>query len=140
VERAEADVRNLVAAYADAVNSVDAGQWASTWDEKAVWDLGRVRAEGRDAIVELWRSAMASYERVIQMVCHGHVAPGAESARWTIWELGRKDGVDTLVVGCYLDRYVHDPSGCRFAERRFTVAYRGELARGEFFPFPPIEA
>ncbi len=137
---AQMEVRNLVAAYADAVNVFDEGRWAATWHPDAVWDLGRGRIEGRTAIVDLWRSAMSAYDQVMQMVAHGTVAPDGSSGRWTIWELGRKDDRNTLVVGCYRDRYTCDDDGWRFVERSFTVTFRGELGPAEFMPFPPLGA
>ena len=137
---AQIEVRNLVAAYADAVNTFDEERWAATWHPDAVWDLGRGRIEGRSAIVNLWRSAMGSYDHVMQMLAQGTVSPDGASGRWTIWELGRKDGHNTLVVGCYRDRYVHDADGWRFAERSFTATYRGDVGSAEYMPFPPFGA
>ena len=137
---AQMEVRDLVAGYADAVNAFDESSWAATWHPDAVWDLGRGRIEGREAIVDLWRSAMGAYEQVMQMVAHGTVAPDGSSGRWTIWELGRKDGRNTLVVGCYRDRYVRSDGRWRFSERSFTVTFRGEIATAEFMPFPPLGA
>lgn len=135
---AQIEVRNLVAAYADAVNTFDEQRWAQTWHPDAVWDLGRGRVEGRTAIVDLWRSAMGSFDHVIQMVAHGTVSSDGTSGRWTIWELGRKDGRNTLVVGCYRDRYERGEQGWQFAERSFTATYRGEVGPAEFMPFPPL--
>ncbi len=134
---ARVEVRELVDAYADAVNTRDEQRWAATWHPEAVWDLGRARVEGRPAIVALWRDAMGAYEHVIQMVGHGGVTPDGSAGRWTIWELGRKDGANTLVVGCYRDRYTHDGTRWYFAERNFTVTYRAEMPPADFGAFPP---
>ncbi|HET9078457.1 MAG TPA: nuclear transport factor 2 family protein [Acidimicrobiales bacterium] len=136
----ELAVRALVGRYADAVNTGDADGWGGTWAEEAVWHISGRELSGRDRIVEFWRSAMASFESVIQMVAQGQVRAEGEGAagRWTIWEVGRRDGGGTLVVGCYQDRYVRVAGEWRFAERRFTATYRGEIPAGQFSAFPPV--
>jgi hypothetical protein len=134
----ELAVRALVARYADAVNRADPDEWAATWSATGEWHIGGQHLVGRDAIVAFWRSAMAGFEAVTQLVAQGRVGASSAGAdgRWTIWEIGRKAGRGSLVVGCYQDRYVrHDGEWC-FAERRFTATYRGEVPAGEFFPFP----
>lgn len=138
----ELAICDLVSRYADAVNVRDAEAWGATWDDDGVWDLGSRRVEGRSQIVELWRSAMSTFEAVIQLVAHGSVTVDGHhgAGRWTLWELGRQDGEGTLVVGCYLDRYRLAADGWRFAERRFTVTYRGPSPEGAFSAFPsPLE-
>lgn len=141
----ELAVRSLVGRYADAVNTADATEWGSTWADSGEWHIGGKDLVGRQAIVEFWRSAMAGFESVIQMVGQGRVAAGGASAasggaaatgRWTIWEIGRKSGGGTLVVGCYEDRYVKEGGDWRFAARTFTATYRGQVPAGEFFAFP----
>ncbi len=135
----ELAVRELVARYADAVNRVDADEWGSTWAAAGEWHISGQQLVGRDAIVDFWRSAIASFEAVIQMVGHGRVRASGDAVegRWTIWEVGRRAGRGSLVVGCYEDRYGREDGEWRFAERRFTATYRGEVPAGEFFPFPP---
>ena len=65
-------IQRLVHRYADAVVHRDPDRWAATWADDAVWDLGRGRrVEGRTAIVDLWRSAMAGMHAVVQTVDNG---------------------------------------------------------------------
>ena len=62
-------VSDLVHHYADAVCRRDADQWAGTWAPDAVWELGKGRrVEGREAILELWNSAMDGFKAVVQNV------------------------------------------------------------------------
>jgi hypothetical protein len=121
------------------VNRVDADEWGSTWAAAGAWHISGQQLVGRDAIVDFWRSAVASFDAVIQMVGHGRVRASGDAVegRWTIWEVGRRAGRGSLVVGCYEDRYEREDGEWRFAERRFTATYRGEIPAGEFFPFPP---
>lgn len=135
----ELAVRDLVGRYADAVNLGDADAWGSTWAEKGEWHIMGRDIAGRDAVVDFWRSAMAGFESVIQLVAQGRVQSEGDGAvgRWTIWEIGRRAGEGTLTVGCYEDRYLKEAEEWRFAARRFTATYRGAIPAGEFFPFPP---
>lgn len=138
----ELAVRGLVGRYADAVNRADAQAWGATWAEKAEWHILDREVVGRESIVELWRSAMAGFESVIQLVAQGQVwadGTGGAVGRWTIWEVGRKAGTGTFTVGCYQDRYVSEAGEWHFASRRFNATYRGGIPVGEFFPFPPQE-
>ena len=132
-------IRNLVATYADAVNRRDGDAWRDTWAEDSEWRIRDTTVVGRQAIVEFWLAAMASFEGVIQMAAQGTVNVGGDEASgsWTIWEIGRRVGEGSLVVGFYSDRYVRQSSGWRFAARHFTVCYRGDLPPGKFDPFPP---
>lgn len=136
----ELAVRALVGRYADAVNLADPEMWGSTWAEQGEWTIMGRDVVGRAAIVEFWSSAMGSFESVIQLLAQGQVGADADGVRgrWAIWEIGRRSGGGTLTVGCYEDRYVQEAGEWQFASRRFTATYRGELAAGEFFPFPPV--
>lgn len=135
----ELTIRALVGRYADAVNLADADAWGATWADKAEWHILDREVVGREKIVELWRSAMGTFEAVIQLVAQGQVwadDAGGAAGRWTIWEVGRKAGSGTFTVGCYEDRYVREGGEWRFGARRFAATYRGAIPAGEFFPFP----
>ncbi len=136
--RDEMAIRDLVASYADAVNRRDRDSWRDTWAENAEWRIRDTAVLGRQAIVEFWVGAMASFEGVIQMVAQGTVSVTGDEAfgSWTIWEIGRRADEGSLVVGSYSDRYVRQSSGWRFAARHFTVCYRGDLPPGRFDGFP----
>jgi ketosteroid isomerase-like protein len=135
-------IADLVARYADAVNVCDAVAWGATWSEECTWDLGPdVLLRRRDEVVRYWRTAMASFESVMQVVVQGRVHEEGDGAvgRWTLFEVNCRDGSNGLVVGCYQDRYVRCDSAWLFAERRFTATYRGGLPDGTFSAFPSLE-
>src|SRR5487761_515349 len=120
----ELAIRDLVSAYANAVNRKDGSAWSATWADTGEWHIGGRHLVGRADILEFWTGAMGAFEAVIQMLSHGSVtAAGDDRAegQWTIFEVGRRDGKGSLVVGCYQDRYVRETTGWAFADRRFTA-------------------
>lgn len=127
-------IQRLIHRYADAVIHRDGVQWASCWSEDAIWDLGRGRlVEGRDAIVELWYSAMVGMAAVVQMVHNGEVWAGedADSAtgRWYIDErFRRSDGTNSILLAHYDDAYVRTGGAAgawRFSRRFLQPHYMG---------------
>lgn len=125
-------VQRLVHQYADAVVHRDASQWGRCWSEQARWDLGRGRlVEGRDAIVELWLSAMAGFAAVVQTVQNGDAWPAADDAdtasgRWYVSErFCRTDGTRGILLAHYDDDYVRTADGWQFASRMLQVHYMG---------------
>jgi len=143
-ERVKAEDRiaiaDLVARYADAVNANDAAEWGATWADECTWEpsTGRV-LHGRGEIVAFWKTAMASFESVLQVVGHGHASEAGDGAvgSWTLFEVNRRDGANGIVLGHYRDRYARAQGRWLFAERRFTVTYRGSLPDGGFSGFRP---
>jgi ketosteroid isomerase-like protein len=138
----ELEIRALVARYHDAVSRADAATWAATWATDGQWHLGKQSVVGRAAIVERWKQIMAPYEfGVVQLAVPQLVraTPGGAEGQSTFLEIARKAGEDSdhVEVGCYADRYVRQAGRWVFAERRFTLAYRGAIAAGTFFPRPP---
>ncbi|WP_322767451.1 nuclear transport factor 2 family protein [Frankia sp. Cr1] len=134
-------IADVVARYSDAVNANDAAAWEETWAEECTWQLGPDRVlRGRDEVVAFWRAAMASFESVLQMVGHGRAREEGDGAvgSWTVFEVGRRDGVNGLVIGCYQDRYTRQEGAWLFAERRFTATYRGGLPDGSFTALPSL--
>lgn len=124
-------IEDLVHRYSDAVVHANREQWAQTWAEDAVWDLGKGRrVEGRDAILEAWISAMTRFDAVVQTVMNGTAdldeATGTGTGRWYIHEVMQRSAGDrTLMVGHYDDRYVRTGDGWRFAERSLVQHYAG---------------
>lgn len=117
-------IRELVAAYADAVNRRDAGRWGSLWAEDATWDLMGRTVAGRTAIVALWEGAMAGYAFVGFFCDLGHLDLDGDRATGRVWThetLETTDGTLTRPLGRYDDRYVRVDGQWRFAERRFTL-------------------
>ena len=128
-------IANLAARYCDAVNAADAAAWAGTWAPSCRWQPGPDRVlEGREAVVAFWRTAMASFESVVQIAGHGQVRADGDGAAgtWTLVEVSRRGDANGLLVGQYRDRYVQTAGAWLFAERRFTVLFRGSLPDGDF--------
>jgi hypothetical protein len=124
-------IADLVHRYADAVVHRDEQQWAATWAADAVWELGKGRrVEGRDAIVELWNSAMGGFAAVVQNVVNGTYelddAGDAGAGRWHIiehWQ--RADDSRGILLAHYDDAYVRRDDRWCFASRELTVHYGG---------------
>jgi hypothetical protein len=108
----------------------DEVQWRLCWAEDARWRLGPGReVEGRDAIVELWSSAMSAYAAVVQTVQNGAAAsdgPARATGRWYVSErFCRKDGGRGILLAHYDDEYVRRDEGWQFASRALQIHYRG---------------
>ena len=126
----ELAIRELVTRYADAVTDYDEKAWAETWAEDGRWELLGQSANGRDAVVALWKQLMPMLEGVIQVAHSGIVDLDGDSAsaRWTIAEYGRlTDGATSFLLGRYRDRYRRESDGWRFVERRMEPLYMGPI-------------
>ena len=123
------EIADLVHRYADAVCRHDEAQWAACWADDAVWALAPGREpEGKEAIVELWKGAMAGFTMAIQMVHNGAVEVDGDRAtgRWYIAEhLLQADGVARRFLAWYDDEYVRTADGWRFARRAAQALYAG---------------
>jgi uncharacterized protein (TIGR02246 family) len=115
--------------YADAVRARDADRWAATWTEDARWVLGEGRSvEGRDEIVDMWRTSLAKYDAVVQQY---HTATfdidgDAATGRFEFSELNVKaDGGRHVLAGHYRDTYRRTADGWRFTSRQLTKYYAG---------------
>ncbi|MGD9997867.1 MAG: nuclear transport factor 2 family protein [Ilumatobacteraceae bacterium] len=131
-------IQRLVHRYADAVVHRDAAQWGSCWAPDAQWDLGRGRkVNGSTAIVELWTTAMAGMEAVVQTVDNGDAwytslgGSHAAAGRWYITETflraaqGDLPAQPGILRAHYDDSYVRDGNGWRFRNRVLQVHYQG---------------
>jgi uncharacterized protein (TIGR02246 family) len=136
----ELAIRDLVAAYADAVTRKDAKAWSGTWADDATWILGGHATEGREAILARWNEIMSLFEFIAQLPQYGRIEIDGDRAtgRWYVNELGRtKGGGPSPTLGVYHDVYARLASGWRFQRRRFDLLYVGapDLS-GQAFPFP----
>ena len=138
-ERESDAIRRLLHAYGDTVLARDADAWGALWTDDAVWTLGPDRSiEGRDAIVDHWRTSIGKYDRVVQLYLSSTATiDGDEAAgRAYLVELNVPvEGARRVLVGFYDDTYRQDADGWQFASRALTKLYAGapDLS-GEFFP------
>ena len=83
--------------------------WGELWTGDATWELGPGRVvEGRDAIVDHWRAAMADYRHVVQLYLSSTATfDGDEAAgRAYLVELNVPiEGDRRVLVGWYEDAY-----------------------------------
>jgi ketosteroid isomerase-like protein len=136
-------IRDLLHAYADAVCHDDADRWIATWVDDAVWDLGAGHeSAGRDAILELWLSAMARYRSVLHRYENSAatVDPdrGTGHGRAYVTEvLHPVDGPPLVMHGYYDDEYRLDDGRWRFARRELVRLYQGPPDYSGFTTTPP---
>jgi len=129
----ESALTALTLEYADAVRLRDADRWAATWTEDGRWVLGEGReVVGRDAIVQMWTTSMAKYDRVVQLyfACtfdvEGVTVGATASGRCEFQELNVvTDGSRKLLAGHYRDTYRLTAAGWRFTSRELTRYYQG---------------
>ena len=127
----ELEIRQLVSAYADAVNRRDQSLWASTWAESCEWSLpGAGSFSGKEAVVGLWVQAMTGFDFVAQLVYQGtiQIDGNAASGRWYLCEhlrpAGSQDGM--FNIGCYTDEYIKENDKWCFAKRDYQIMYNDE--------------
>lgn len=134
------EITRLMNRYADAVVHRNGVQWASCWDDEAVWDLGGGRlVEGKEAIVKLWYAAMGGMAAVVQTVHDGdawYEEGGSDRAvgRWAISErFLTTNGMRALLLAEYLDGFVKKNHEWYFARRLLRPHYQGPAdLSGEF--------
>ena len=131
--RTDAEVRNLIGRYCDAVLRADAETFADTWAIDARWLIpGDGVIEGRDAIVDAFVSIRPTYRQCVQEILSGVVrATGADdaSATWQVRELRwHDDGSGSELIGAYHDVMSRSDDGVlRFTERDFELLYSGPV-------------
>ena len=135
------EIRTLLGQYADAVMRHDADQWGATWTTDAVWDMGALKLEGRDKMVETWSGIMQSFDGVVHSYTDGWAtldqAAGTGSGRWYVNEyLKPSDDDARIMMGFYDDEYALVDGAWKFSKRTLTSIYRGGPDfSGEFVGF-----
>jgi ketosteroid isomerase-like protein len=127
----ELAIRQLTAAYTDALNRGDLDDVAHVYADDARFTMmDRPTVEGRDAIVEVLRATVARYRLVMQLVHSGVVLVDGDSARarWQITELQVPvDGPPRFIAGRYEDEHARRNDGWVFTSRTYTARYLGGL-------------
>lgn len=123
-------IRELLDSYADAVNRIDADDWAATWAEDSVWSLpdypeiGEIK--GRAAIRAAWVEAMKTYPGIVFVANPGAIEVTGDRAtvRSYTSEVYDVDGVTKRDRGRYEDELVKVDGQWLFARRSFRNIHR----------------
>lgn len=115
-------LRDLLDAYADAVNRADSEAWAATWDQGGLWSLpGFGTFEGKAKIVDTWRAAMRAFPDIVFRAWPGSIEVHGETAAMRSYteEIFLRDGALHRTLGIYDDVCRRIDGRWLFAERRF---------------------
>ncbi len=125
-------IRELVAAYGDAVTRNSAEDWGALWAEDSVWAMpdfpGWELIRGKSAIVATWVDAMKNYPMNINVQTLGAVTViGATAAcrAYTAELVTDATGATYRVTGRYDDQYVKENGKWLFKSRMFKVLHSG---------------
>ncbi len=125
-------IRELLDAYADAVNRCDAEAWGACWAENSTWSMpdypefGTVH--GRATIVETWTTAMAQFPGVIFVATPGSIVIDDDVAvvrSYTSEVYDDAQGNTKRDRGTYDDIVVKQNGRWLFSSRRFRNIHRG---------------
>lgn len=117
-------IRELHETYGDGVVRFDKETWGSVWAEDADWDFMGMELKGREAIVEVWLSAMANFDAVsFQCVPASIEVDGdkATSRCQTQEVLKGKDGTTRMLGGLYTDELEKRNGHWVYTKRAFQV-------------------
>lgn len=139
----ELAIRNVTAAYTDAINRLDAAEATVAYaDDGALDMMDRPTVVGRTAITDVLRATVAKYQIVTQLMHSGVVRLDGDQARarWQVTEFQvSHEGIRRFVIGRYEDSLVRLPEGWRFSHRRFTARYLGAVdLSSDVLPDPPV--
>lgn len=132
----DADVRNLVGRYCDAVLRVDGEEFADAWAVDARWLIpGDGSIEGRDAITEAFLRIRPTFRQCVQEVLNGRVTPTGDDTAIAVWQIRElrwhQDDTASELIGVYHDDMVRGIDGVlRFVCRDFELLYSGPLELG----------
>jgi uncharacterized protein (TIGR02246 family) len=142
---AEAEIRNLVAQFSDAVNYNDPDAFSALWDEDSVWEIGEPyvsRASGRAEIAALLRRLRQSWAFFVQLTHSGVIefqTANIATARWSVREVARSpDGAQSYDnLGTYVDCLERAEGVWRFSSRSYQYIWLSETPLlGRSFSLP----
>jgi ketosteroid isomerase-like protein len=141
----ELEIRQLTAAYSDAVTARDYDTFAALWAPGGRWVIpGLADTVGGESSAEQLRGLLAGQEFLLQLLQGGQVWVDGDTARarWTVVEQGRTtEGQGIHMVGVYQDELARTEDGWRFASRHFEFLYRGFAdVPGKAYPYPALDA
>jgi uncharacterized protein (TIGR02246 family) len=118
-----AAIRALHDRYADAVNLRDADAWSALWADDARWELMGMTVQGRAAIVELWKGAMAGFAFVGFFSQPGAIRVTGDAAEGRVWthEILIEGEAERRPLGRYDDVYTRRAGQWLYLARRFSL-------------------
>jgi ketosteroid isomerase-like protein len=140
----EQAIRNLAAAYSDAVNRGSAEGMVEVYSvDGALSAFGAADVVGHAALKATFEKVVSDHRWIFQMTHTGIVEVDGDIAwcRWWVSEHAlRNDGSGTEFKGIYQDRVVRTSGGWRFARRVLNAVYIGRRSfEGKTFPRTVIE-
>ncbi len=123
-------IRELIDAYADAVNRNDPVAWGETWAEDAVWSLPDYpqwgEKKGRAEIVKTWEDAMSHYPGIVFVASVGSIEVDGDRAQVRSYtsEVYDQAGATKRDRGTYEDTCVKRDGRWYFASRSFRNVHR----------------
>jgi hypothetical protein len=121
-------IRELNAAYADAVNRRDAVAWSSVWARDGRWFFLGEWIEDRDAIVARWQDAMSGFPVVYHQITSEQIAVSGDTAKSRVYlaeEVVTAEQLCLRFIGVYNDVCTRLDEGWRYKSRRFDLIYQG---------------
>jgi len=140
----ELAVRQLAAAYSDAVNRGSVEDMAATYaDDGVLSAFGAPDVVGRANILATFKEMYSGYRWIFQMTHSGTIEIVGDQAwsRWWVSEQSQSNsGKGGEFLGVYQDRVIRTAEGWRFAQRILQGVYLGRREfEGKVFDRPAIQ-
>lgn len=140
-------LRDLVAAYADAVTRMDSRAVADLFTADGAWIVtGHGEPRGRAEIAAFLDRLLGTWNGIVHALLSGRVHvdatdPLRATGRWYISEFGQlQSGEEVFFAGVYHDHYVRDMGIWRFSRRQYNSLFRRTSAGITTTPFPDLPA
>jgi len=121
-------IRELNAAYVDAVMRRDADAMSAVWAPHGRWYFLGQWIEGRDNIMARWKKAMNGFPVVCHQMTSEQISVSGDKARSRVYlveEVITSEQKPLKFVGVYNDVCTRLGEGWRYASRRFDLIYQG---------------
>lgn len=140
----EAEIRALVAQFADACTRADYESFGKVWSESGKWaihDPFPLSSQGRKAIVNMMAGLREGREFFVQFPHSGviTIAGDKATARWIMHEASKGPG-ETYYnnYGLYTDALIKNEGKWEFAQRDYYYMYLDTgILPGDAFTLPP---
>lgn len=145
IVRDDLAIRQLAAAYSDAVNRAAVDDMAATYAENGVLSaFGAPDVVGRADIRATFSEMYSGYRWIFQMTHSGTIEIAGDEAwgRWWVSEQSQNTaGIGAEFLGVYQDHIIRTEDGWRFARRVLQGVYLGRRPlEGKVFDRPFMEA